>query len=112
MKRLMIAVVLTATTVLAGCYSGPNYLQRSLDDAVDSLYHDYPLGSGIVNDVFYVGPFLGHLAQIGDMAILNPIQFWGSDIWTGQGAVTPRTFTDSEKSPFFVPDGGYDHSPW
>lgn len=97
----MRGVALCSLLALSGCMTGPNYLSRSVDDAWNNSYEDSPVGTALLTDVLPVYPIVHFLAWIPDFLILNPIQWWGSDIWDGKGAGFRHDQPSGSKKPFF-----------
>lgn len=83
MKKSLLAV---SILLLAGCNAGPRHLQHSWDDWTNKQYQDQPLLTGVLTDVVPIYPIVGFLAWIPDWLVLNPVQFWGYDVWEGKGA--------------------------
>jgi len=81
MKRTAMALVV----LLSGCISGPNYLSNSVRDARNKSYVENPIGTALITDVLPVYPLVELLASVPDVLVVNPIQFWGFDIWRGKG---------------------------
>ena len=79
-------LVLCACTLLAGCWSGPNYLRNTWDDYWNNQYEGEPLITGVLSSVVPVYTFVSGLASIPDVLVLNTIQFWTKDVWDEQGA--------------------------
>ena len=94
-------ILLIAVLSLAGCFSGPSYLYRSVDDAQNNSYKDHPLGTAVLTDVLPIYPLVKFLALIPDVLILNPVQFWGFDIWRGEGAAFKHDNPTSVEEPWF-----------
>lgn len=97
MRRIALSAVLT----LSACMTGPSYLSRSVDDAWNKSYAESPVGTAIISDVIPVYPLIHVLAWIPDVLILNPIQWWGFDIWAGEGAGFRHDQPKTSKKPFF-----------
>ena len=89
----------TAVFVGAGCASGPSYLSRSVDDWQNTNYQKNPLVTGIFTDVVPFFPIVEGLAEIPDRLVLNPIQFWGYDIWSGEGRAFTHENPEQERHP-------------
>ena len=98
----MKVIVLVAALFLSGCMTGPSYLSRSVDDAWNNSYKEMPLGTAIISDVIPIYPLVLLLALIPDIAILNPIQFWGFDVWKGKGAAFKHDNPSGAPKPFFL----------
>lgn len=99
MKRVSFALI--SALALVGCTTGPSYLSRSVDDAWNKSYAESPVGTGVLSDVLPVYPLLHTLAWIPDVLILNPIQFWGFDVWRGEGAGFKHENPTGTKKIFF-----------
>ncbi len=95
--RLGVAAMAAAVVLFAGCYSGPRYLSRSVDDTVNELYTDSPILTAVCSDIVPVVPLIDSVAFLGDWLILNPVQFWGSDVWHGEGAAYHHSNPPSQK---------------
>lgn len=84
---------------LCGCLTGPNYLKNSVSDAWNRSYGENPIGTAAISDVLPVYPLLSFLALVPDVLVINPVQFWGFDVWRGKGAAfrheNPRVRNDS-----------------
>ena len=85
MKLLSAAAVLLALTC-SGCMTGPSYCQNRVADLFDGVYKDEPLAAGALTDVIPARLICTVFAFIPDFLILNPIQFWGFDVWRREGA--------------------------
>ena len=98
-SSLLACIVLLLS--LSGCLSGPSYLSRSVDDSQNNSYKDSPAGTAIITDVLPFYPLVKVLAFVPDFLILNPVQFWGFDIWGGQGAAFRHKNPAGAKDPWF-----------
>jgi hypothetical protein len=96
----IIAFVLCAS-VLFGCMTGPSYLSRWVDDEHNKNYQTSPLFTGVITDVVPLYPLAKFLVFIPDVLILNPVQFWGFDIWRGEGAPFRHSNPSGGKEPWF-----------
>ncbi|MEL6715408.1 MAG: hypothetical protein AAFZ87_18270 [Planctomycetota bacterium] len=87
MKGLVTTAALAATTLAAtSCNSGPKQLSRTWDTKVNQWYaEDSWIHGALLQDILPVYPIVGFVATIGDALILNPIQFWGTDVWDRKG---------------------------
>lgn len=101
MKKRLVLLPLLALLVLSGCLTGPSYLSRSVDDMMNNQYKDSPLGTALLADVIPVYPLIKGLAWIPDILILNPVQFWASDIWQGEGAAFVHDNPFGARDPWF-----------
>ena len=87
------AILLVVSSM--GCY-GPQQLTRGLDDWSNQMYVDSPWLSQVL---YYVGVYsIGFiLTGIADGLVLNPIDFWGTSAFKGEGTAykhvnpTPKT---------------------
>ena len=86
---------------LSGCMTGPSYLSRSVDDTMNNTYKESPIGAGVLTDVLPVYPLVKLLAWIPDVLILNPVQFWGFDIWREEGAAFRHKNPAGARDPWF-----------
>ena len=100
-KRVLPLLALAALVAMPGCLSGPSYLSRSVDDLQNRHYADSPFGSALLTDVLPVYPVLKFLAAVPDYLLLNPVQFWGFDVWDGEGAAFDHKDPSSAKVPFW-----------
>ena len=102
----IVSVICLATTVVVatGCASGPSYLSRSVDDWQNKNYEKNPLVTGFFTDVLPFYPLVEGLAEIPDKLVLNPIQFWGHDVWTGEGRAFTHKNPEQEQPPWFIED--------
>ena len=88
--------------MLAGCTSGPRYLSNSVWDHQNKAYKDAPLTTALVTDVLPIYPIVGFVGGAVDWLVLNPVQFWGSDVWEGKGAsFTHDNPAGDPKTPWF-----------
>jgi hypothetical protein len=87
MKKLLAAAILaTSATVLSGCMSGPMRLTRTWDDYVNQKYTESSwIHGALLQDILPVYPIVGFVMSLGDVIVMNPIQFWGKDAWDGKG---------------------------
>lgn len=88
MKHTLATLALAATTLATttSCNSGPKQLSRTWDTKVNQMYsEDAYIHGALLQDILPVYPLVGFAAAIGDALILNPIQFWGTDVWDGKG---------------------------
>lgn len=102
MKKVMIWVCMVALVMSVGCASGPSYLSRSVDDWQNTNYEADPLVTGLLTDVLPFYPIVGLLAAIPDYLVLNPVQFWGWDVWTGEGTAFTHEQPEEEHTPWFM----------
>jgi len=100
--RLLAAVV--PVVLLAGCSAGPSYLRRSVDDYQNKHYETDPLVTGVLSDVVPVYPIAYFLGTVGDWIVLNPVQFWGWDVWKGEGASFTHENPERTHSTWFLKD--------
>jgi hypothetical protein len=70
-------LLLVAPLLAAGCAAGPGPLHHGWDDWTNKQY---------LTDVIPAYRIVGMLAWIPDWLVLNPVQFWGNDVWDGKGA--------------------------
>ena len=82
MSKPVVWLVLIAMVVSVGCY-GPMKLTRQVDDWANQIYVDSPWLGQIVG--WIVLPIAMPVTNIIDWIILNPISFWGEDVWKNQG---------------------------
>ena len=61
-------------------------------------YAEMPVGTAFLTDVLPVYPLIETLAFVPDLLLINPIQFWGFDIWRGKGTVFQHESPASEPS--------------
>jgi len=85
----------------AGCACGPNYLSRSVDDWQNKKYEESPALVWALTDVLPAIPLVKGLAAIPDVLVLNPVQFWGSDVWEGRGVGFEHDNPAADKEPWF-----------
>jgi hypothetical protein len=81
MKKLLLAL----TVLLPGCISGPSYLSNSVRDTRNKSYVESPVGTAIITDIIPIYPIVEFFAAIPDVLVINPVQFWGYDIWSERG---------------------------
>ena len=86
MKKAIFTLTLVAALATSACRSGPSSLSYQVDDWRNQNYVDEPAVTAIFTDIIPFYPLVTFLAGIPDWLILNPIQFWGSDLWDGRGA--------------------------
>ena len=86
MRKVLTVLALGAALATTSCRSGPSYLSNSVHDWHNQNYVEDPLVTGILTDIVPIYPIIGFLAGIPDWIILNPVQFWGADVWDGRGA--------------------------
>jgi len=101
MQRILIPALVVVLLVAAGCASGPSSLSRSVDDWQNNNYEDSPLTTGLLTDVLPFYPLVKALAYIPDWLVLNPVQFWGDDVWDGEGAAFVHENPGGKKTPWF-----------
>ncbi len=101
MRSLVVLALLAALAVTAGCASGPSSLSRSVDDWQNNNYEKDPLVTGLLTDVLPFYPFVKVLAAIPDVLVLNPVQFWGHDVWDGEGAAFVHDNPEGKRKPWF-----------
>lgn len=103
MRKIVSVCCLVAVLFLAvGCASGPSYLSRSVDDWQNTNYEADPLVTALLTDVVPFYPVVGILAAIPDWIVLNPVQFWGYDVWSGEGTAFTHENPEVERSPWFI----------
>lgn len=98
-KRLFTAVV--PVLMLAGCAVGPNHLANSVHDWQNKNYEKDPLVTGVLTQVIPVYPICAFLGGFVDVVALNPVQFWGTDVWAGEGAAFTHEQPAKEHTPWF-----------
>lgn len=98
MKKSLLAVPIL---LLAGCSAGPGSLHRGWDDWTNKQYQEAPLMTGVLTDVIPIYPIVGFLAWIPDWLVLNPVQFWGHDVWDGKGAAFTHDNPKDTKKTWF-----------
>ncbi len=101
MKKRLVLLSLLSLLLLSGCLTGPSYLSRSVDDSMNNSYKDSPMGTALLTEVLPVYPVLRFLAWIPDVLILNPVQFWGVDVWRGEGAAFMHDNPIGARDPWF-----------
>ncbi len=102
MTRSLKMLCLAGALALGACSSGPRYLVNSVDDWRNSNYYDEPLTTAVLTDVLPVYPIIGFFAWIPDYLVLNPVQFWGHDVWSGQGTAFHHTNPNGDpRTPWF-----------
>lgn len=94
-------LALAAVSLIAGCTAGPSYLSRTVDDWQNTQYEKEPLLTGVLSDVIPLYTLGEALGMIGDWLILNPVQFWGFDVWKKQGASFMHTNPAGIKEQWF-----------
>jgi len=99
--RIATLLLIGTTLCFASCTSGPSYLSRSVDDRMNKSYTESPIGTALLSDVIPVYPIIKVLAWIPDFLILNPIQFWTSDVLDGKGAGFRHKNPSPIKEPWF-----------
>jgi hypothetical protein len=100
MKKALVALAASAL-FLGGCMSGPRYLNNAVWDHQAKAYEDAPLTTALVTDVIPVYPIVGFFGTAIDWIILNPVQFWGSDVWDGKGTSIAHDQPKAERTPWF-----------
>jgi hypothetical protein len=106
MRRFTCVVLAVAVLVsVSGCMSGPSYLRKSATDWHNLNYEASPLTVGLITDVIPFYPLVFFLAWIPDTLILNPIQFWGWDVWRGEGAAFTHENPEKKRNPWFLGGG-------
>ncbi len=68
---------------------------------MNNTYKETPIGAGILTEVLPVYPLVKALAWIPDVLILNPVQFWGFDIWRAEGAAFRHKNPAGARDPWF-----------
>jgi hypothetical protein len=101
MRKGLVVVSLLAILVVAGCQSGPSYLSRSVDDWQNNNYEKQPLVTMLLTDVVPFYPVVKILAMVPDVLILNPVQFWGHDVWDGVGSAFVHDNPEGTKKHWF-----------
>lgn len=101
MKKSLLAVAVPAALLLAGCSAGPGKLHRSWDDYTNKAYAESPLLTGVLTDIVPIYPIVGWLAWIPDWLVLNPVQFWGTDVWDGNGVAFHHEEVKSDKKAWY-----------
>ncbi len=86
MKKTLFTLMLVGALATSACRSGPSHLSYSVDDWRNQNYVEDPAMTGLFTDVIPFYPVVTLLAGIPDWLILNPVQFWGGDVWEGAGA--------------------------
>lgn len=100
MKKRVLAIVVPLL-FLGACRSGPSYLSRSVDDWQNKNYEKDVWVTAILTDPIPVYPIIGALGGIVDWAILNPVQFWGTDAWASEGTSFTHENPTKEHTPWF-----------
>lgn len=100
MKKRLLAVA-APLVLLAGCRSGPSHLSNSVWDMQNKAYEDSPFVTALITDVIPFYPLIGALGGIVDWVVLNPVQFWGSDVWGGHGSSFVHDNPKGDKAPWF-----------
>ena len=102
MKKSSLLLAVMVTALLAGCTAGPSYLSRTVDDWQNNNYEKDPLITSILSQPFIplydLGKFVGGVV---DVIILNPIQFWGFDVWDNEGAAHIHDNPAGVRDPWF-----------
>lgn len=101
MAQRSMAALLLAAAFTSGCMTGPNYLTNSVNDVQNQQYGESPVFTGLMTDILPVYPIIKFFAWIPDVLILNPVQFWGVDIWRGEGSAFRHKNPSSTKDPWF-----------
>ena len=101
MKKSSLLLAVMVAALLAGCTAGPSYLSRTVDDMQNNNYEKDPLITSILSDVIPVYGFGKFVGGIVDYVVLNPIQFWGWDVWDGEGASHMHTNPAGVRDPWF-----------
>lgn len=93
MKRIFATVALSvATLAVTSCSSGPKQLSRTWDTHVNQKYsEDSWIHGALLQDILPVYPIVGFFAAFGDALVVNPIQFWGTDVWDRKGTAYQYT---------------------
>lgn len=82
--RRLLPILALVTSTLSSCMAGPQQMRRSVDDWDHALYVESPwLDAGLW--ILPVIPLASCAGQLVDCLIVNPIFFWGSDAWDGNG---------------------------
>lgn len=108
MRAIKLAFAALLGVSLAGCWSGPQQLTRSVDDWNNQVYVDSPWINVFMHFPVPVFPVLGFVASIGDFLITNPIAFWGDDAWDSKGTAYRHWVvqpTDGEVHSLMMKDG-------
>ena len=100
MKKTLFSLV-AAGALLGGCMSGPRYLSNSVWDHQAKAYENGPFVTALVTDVLPIYPIVGWFAMVIDWIVLNPVQFWGSDVWDGHGSSFVHDQPQGDKTPWF-----------
>ena len=107
MRRTLRVLAFAFCLSASGCMTGPSYLWRWVDDEQNKNYAESPGFTAMVTDVFPIYPIIKALAWIPDFLILNPVQFWGFDIWRGKGAPFQHDNPMGGEQPWFKKDRGW-----
>lgn len=85
MRKALILLPLIAVVLSTACATGPTYCNRYVDDYHNKFYQENPAVCWVFTDILPVFPIVKWLAYIPDWLVLNPVQFWGYDVWAGEG---------------------------
>lgn len=87
MKRsLALAALGAASFAFSSCVAGPNQLSRTWDTHVNQKYsEDSWIHGALLQNIIPVYGFVGAVMAFGDVVIVNPVYFWGEDVWDRKG---------------------------
>lgn len=102
MARMWVSVLaLAALLWSSGCTVGPSPWSTKVNDWQNRNYEESPFITGTLSSVIPFYPFVGFLASIPDVALFNPIQFWGYDFWESEGAPRVHHNPKGTHTPFY-----------
>ena len=100
MRKLLLLCALLAVFA-AGCACGPNHLSRTVDDWQNVKYEENPALVWALTDVIPAIPFVKFVAAVPDVLVLNPVQFWGYDVWASHGVGFTHKQPQGDKEVWF-----------
>ena len=87
---------------VAGCTAGPNYLTNTADGWRNRNYEKNPILTGVCTDIIPLYGLVIIPCVLIDTWILNPVQFWGFDVYSGKGAAFRHKNPEKNRKPWFI----------